>query len=377
MQSLIFNLKGEKKLLKDVLISYKKNKINTIISLIILSLFIFSTTIAFSIILNIIHEMTAKNNIDNNKLTIQINSNKDIGLDEINNSIFSKIDGIESIPIKRVIINEKKSSELIGISSNDDFDLNVNILNGEKFSYADFSKKRVLIGKLLESETFKIGEKQYINIENEDYEVIGIMGSENLNSPYDLSIYIPINSLPQKIKASSSKSFAFSIYNTNEESVRTVLEKLDFNDGYSIIKEKQASFSDIFMENYQYNIKNIITLTMTIIIALINMLISSNIWMESQKYSISIKKALGASNKQINLEFFLLILVLSIISSIISIIFQSIFSSFIWNLFFIDITISNIEVIYSIIISFIAALGITLYQVKRVMKVSITNFIQE
>ena len=72
MQSLIFNLKGEKKLLKDVLISYKKNKINTIISLIILSLFIFSTTIAFSIILNIIHEMTAKNNIDNNKLTIQI-----------------------------------------------------------------------------------------------------------------------------------------------------------------------------------------------------------------------------------------------------------------------------------------------------------------
>ncbi len=377
MQSLIFNLKGEKKLLKDVLISYKKNKINTIISLIILSLFIFSTTIAFSIILNIIHEMTAKNNIDNNKLTIQINSNKDISLDEINNSIFSKIDGIESIPIKRVIINEKKSSELIGISSNDDFDLNVNILNGEKFSYADFSEKKVLIGKLLESETFKIGEKQYINIENEDYEVIGIMGSENLNSPYDLSIYIPINSLPQKIKASSSKSFAFSIYNTNEESVRTVLEKLDFNDGYSIIKEKQASFSEIFMENYQYNIKNIITLTMTIIIALINMLISSNIWIESQKYSISIKKALGASNKQINLEFFLLILVLSIISSIISIIFQSIFSSFIWNLFFIDITISNIEVIYSIIISFIAALGITLYQVKRVMKVSITNFIQE
>lgn len=377
MQSLIFNLKGEKKLLKDVLISYKKNKINTIISLIILSLFIFSTTIAFSIILNIIHEMTAKNNIDNNKLTIQINSNKDISLDEINNSIFSKIDGIESIPIKRVIINEKKSSELIGISSNDDFDLNVNILNGEKFSYADFSEKKVLIGKLLESETFKIGEKQYINIENEDYEVIGIMGSENLNSPYDLSIYIPINSLPQKIKASSSKSFAFSIYNTNEESVRTVLEKLDFNDGYSIIKEKQASFSEIFMGNYQYNIKNIITLTMTIIIALINMLISSNIWIESQKYSISIKKALGASNKQINLEFFLLILVLSIISSIISIIFQSIFSSFIWNLFFIDITISNIEVIYSIIISFIAALGITLYQVKRVMKVSITNFIQE
>ncbi|MCI7083442.1 MAG: ABC transporter permease [Clostridium sp.] len=364
-------------MLKDVLISYKKNKINTIISLIILSLFIFSTTIAFSIILNIIHEMTAKNNIDNNKLTIQINSNKDISLDEINNSIFSKIDGIESIPIKRVIINEKKSSELIGISSNDDFDLNVNILNGEKFSYADFSEKKVLIGKLLESETFKIGEKQYINIENEDYEVIGIMGSENLNSPYDLSIYIPINSLPQKIKASSSKSFAFSIYNTNEESVRTVLEKLDFNDGYSIIKEKQASFSEIFMENYQYNIKNIITLTMTIIIALINMLISSNIWIESQKYSISIKKALGASNKQINLEFFLLILVLSIISSIISIIFQSIFSSFIWNLFFIDITISNIEVIYSIIISFIAALGITLYQVKRVMKVSITNFIQE
>lgn len=364
-------------MVKDVLISYKKNKINTFISLIIFSLFIFSISITFSIILNVINEMSAKNSIDTNKLNIEFNSNKNISLDELNNSIFSKIDGVKSILIARVIINEKKSSELIGISSSGDFNLDVNVLNGRKFLDADFSEKKVMIGKLLESETFKVGEKQYINIENEDYEVIGIMGSEKLNSLYDLSIYVPINSLPSKMKSNLSKNFTFSIYDKSEEKIKTILEKLDFKEGYSIIKEKHASFIEIFMENYEYNIKNIATLIMTIIIALINMLISSNIWMESQKYSISIKKALGASNKQINFEFFLLILGLSIISSFISIILQNVFSNIVRDLFFIDITISRIGVIYSIIISFIASLGVTLYQVKRVVKVSITNFIQE
>lgn len=364
-------------MVKNIFTLCKKNKINMLITVIVLAVFIFSSSIALTIVFNTIYEVIDNNEINKNRIDIEVIFNKDTTLHKIEEDILSKVNGQITLPLGRVIVNEKKSGELIAINSNEEFDIGINIMDGNTFSKDELFEKKVMIGKFLESEIYNVDESDYIKIGNEDYQVIGVIGSENLNSAYDLATYIPIKKIPQKIQESTFGNIKFSVYDISEDDITNVLQNLDFVDGYSAIKKDNTGFLSIFMKNYSYNIDYIIGLIVTLIIALINMVISANIWVESQIHDVAIKKVMGASNKKIMLDFFMINIVFTIISSGIAMILKRIFSNIIWNYFFIDISLVANNSIYSIIMAFVVSLGVTLHQIKRVTKVPLVNFIKE
>ena len=367
-------------MIKHIFITCKKNKFTSFITIIALTIFIFSSSIIYSIIKDTLSQTIDSNKVNNNLLSVTFNANKNVSFNEVYKDLFSKLNNeTVLVDLGQVVINGIKSARLFAIDFKDKPYLDVNILNGRNFYQDDLQKKHALVGiKLAECLTIS-NDKKYIEISNEKYEVIGIIGNNETNSPYDLSIYIPLKSLPKNINETLFKSFQFSVRSNDnsDETIETVLKNSSIRESYHFKKISKANFLSTILSNYEFNMNTINMLFLTGIISFFNLFIISNIWIDTKKYEISIKKALGASNRIIAKEFFFLILLFSLFSSIIASILEILFSKMINDFFFIYLNVTLKTMALVSLFSILIAMIITLYQVKKITKVSITDYIQD
>lgn len=191
--------------------------------------------------------------------------------------------------------------------------VNLPMKEGRFFKSSDFTKDTytAVIGKDLEHKVYKENNKKYIDINENIYEVIGILGYEN-KTLFDR--YIFINGITMS-SIFNSKIYTLDIHKADncEAFVNNIMENFNSNGINCELLTRTDNFSNKFLPQLLYSRLFISIL----IINSICLLLISMQWINNQKRNYCIKRLLGASNLKVFLSLFkkyILIILVSCLS---------------------------------------------------------------
>lgn len=188
------------------------------------------------------------------------------------------------------------------------------LVRGRFFHKEDFggSKKVAVIGKEREEEIVKKDGKEYIYIENDYYNVIGILGYEKKVSAYDDCIYINLDSLLNRDKSYLNGNY---IIDGRKESDNIVKKLIDSNKSMEFIEYEDEVYSSQEIKDY---ITDPFKSMIVVVIALIlSTSIITEFWIKKRKKEIGIKRAMGANKMTISIGIIHELILISTISYII------------------------------------------------------------
>jgi len=237
------------------------------------------------------------------------------------------------------------------------------VMNGEK---------KVLIGKNMTELMYNENGVEKINIQGSIYEVVGVVGRKNKETPWDDEIFMSLKVAPEKakIRFSGVKPFIFLIKNSNRQPIE------DCNELSGKIIGKQGSFTEKEIDEKNDVIGNTfaknndfteITIIITILV-LINMMSISMYWINDRIEEIGIRKAFGMNDKEIIKMIINELFSICIISFILVLIVQFILSMVLHNTkYSLNLTLQNC---YSgIVISLISTIVTILLPIYHILKI--------
>jgi len=204
----------------------------------------------------------------------------------------------------------------------------------------------ILVGKKIASK-LKINVDDSIEFHGEKYRVIGIMGTDNMFSDWDDLISIPLKSLPKDyLKVLKGKvventgmlnnlklQMIFRVKQSKYEKVKNeILSNLNYNN----LKIEETDASPWVSSLDTEAPKTILILIPIIVAALFNVVNISFFWIMDRKKEITIKKAIGATNKSIissvRNELLTIGLIATILSFIVQVLLESTFESSLYKI---------------------------------------------
>ncbi|KXY99210.1 ABC transporter permease, partial [Bacillus cereus] len=186
-------------------------------------------------------------------------------------------------------------------------------------------KNSVIVGKKIykDMETIKLFNKEYI--------VKGVAG-ENTGYEYNIKIYVSLNDMPDEVKQMIQKDNTFQmIVRSNEnpkEEIETFIQHMKQNNkdiNAKVISEKENYEKE---KNTSKAVKELLSFPFRLFcIAFITSIIVSYYWIYTKKKSLSLRKALGASNVNLFIFIFSQLFLCAIAASTCAICIQWIFST--------------------------------------------------
>lgn len=234
---------------------------------------------------------------------IEMTFNKDTTLNEFTNIMTDLSEfGVESafsndVEFLKKSANStykvKKIANVYAITNNNLFDFNIS--SGRKITEKDILEKRkvVIISHDYSDLIYKNNDIEYIDINNEPYEVIGIIKGRDGKSFYNANMFIPYSSYPEKweksIKIEENLSNALIASKNIIGNLNYFNEKKYGVENYSTREPLIASIND----NLMYLKDDLINFYIIALAALVNIILFAFYWIKTRKRSFSIYKALG------------------------------------------------------------------------------------
>jgi putative ABC transport system permease protein len=236
-------------------------------------------------------------------------------------------------------------------------------------------KKVAMVGATIQDRLQDKNNKQYITIQNEAYEVIGIVGLGSQISLWDNRVFLPATALTEHISEDLYLSASFNVILYNESG--------DMNQDRNIIRSSGKELFQGFKIKYQGELEteNMVKLLLrsqdsiyyltligylTIIIYAINIVV---LWLEKRRFEIGIRKAFGYSDKQITIMIFQEMLGISVFSAMIALFIQVILRVIIGNIskYTLALFLPNIFAAFGIV--FLTALITSIWPVIHALKI--------
>lgn len=233
--------------------------------------------------------------------------------------------------------------------------------------------KVAVISKNYESFCKKENNKLYIDIDNNTYEVVGIIGNRYSSSYFNLMIFIPYTSTPQIWKNDNT------ILNCNFLVSGKDISIENYKKDFYIKETKFSSLPNQTISNNLFVIKqDVIYFCIISIISIVNIIIFSFYWINKKKTQIGILKAIGYSKNSTTALVRNELFILSIISSICASSLYYPFSNF-FNKYFFDIGLNGSPIIlgFDFLFSFICSLIVVIFNKKKIDQLSISNNIAD
>lgn len=232
-----------------------------------------------------------------------------------------------------------------------------------------FSKENILNGDkvVLVSENYEdLIKEGYLNIDDEEYEVIGIIGNN-----FEDKIVMPINSLPQKVISDEDYS-PKEIYIDNFEMYPTdIVQKLKSKFELDNINVSYGDNSSL-KNNVRLDLKSnpiLFSSLLIYLISIINMINLSFYWVNDKRKEIAIRKSFGISNKNISKLIITEFIELTLITTIIALIVQLILSLLLENLIKIPLSLTINNFIVAIAISIFSGVITAIIPIIKSIKV--------
>lgn len=253
------------------------------------------------------------------------------------NKLFSKIDNDTGLFINDLLLHTNASEVNAYNKVSGEYFTNDNVwhyplISGNYYTADDVKKgnKVVVLGSNLLKRAYERNGNKYIEIEEEEYLIKGVIGIPNEESSWDNRIIMPCTSMPKNYFENNLQrdleDISFAIYNEKGEYSQDIKQinaegkKLFDNFTLDYLGELQDDNSlKVVVENPDF------LLFVALIGYIITIIFAINItvfWIEKRKYEISVRKAFGFTNGSIIKMIFKEMIGFAIISFIIAIIVQ-------------------------------------------------------
>lgn len=253
------------------------------------------------------------------------------------NKLFSKIDNDTGLFINNLLLHTDASEVNAYNKVSGEYFTNNNVwhyplISGSYYTAEDVKKgnKVVVLGSNLLKRAYERNGNKYIEIEEEEYLIKGVIGIPNEKSSWDNRIIMPCTSMPKNYFENNLQrdleDISFVIYN----------EKGEYSQDIKQINAKGKKLFDNFTLDYLGELQDDNSLKVVVenpdfllFVALIGYIITiifainiTVFWIEKRKYEISVRKAFGFTNGSIMKMIFKEMIGFAIISFIIAIIVQ-------------------------------------------------------
>lgn len=253
------------------------------------------------------------------------------------NKLFSKVDNDTGLFINDLLLHTDASEVNAYNKVSGEYFTNNNVwhyplISGSYYTADDVKKgnKVVVLGSKLLKEAYERNGNKYIEIEEEEYLIKGVIGIPDEKSSWDNRIIMPCTSMPKNYFENNLQrdleDISFVIYNEKGEYSQDIKQinaegkKLFDNFTLDYLGELQDDNSlKIVVENPDF------LLFVALIGYIITIIFAINItvfWIEKRKYEISVRKAFGFTNGSIMKMIFKEMIGFAIISFAIAIIVQ-------------------------------------------------------
>lgn len=253
------------------------------------------------------------------------------------NKLFSKVDNDTGLFINDLLLHTNASEVNAYNKVSGEYFTNNNVwhyplISGSYYTADDVKKgnKVVVLGSKLLKKAYERNGNKYIEIEEEEYLIKGVIGIPNEESSWDNRIIMPCTSMPKNYFENNLQrdleDISFVIYNEKGEYSQDIKQinaegkKLFDNFTLDYLGELQDDNSlKIVVENPDF------LLFVALIGYIITIIFAINItvfWIEKRKYEISVRKAFGFTNGSIMKMIFKEMIGFAIISFAIAIIVQ-------------------------------------------------------
>lgn len=253
------------------------------------------------------------------------------------NKLFSKVDNDTGLFINDLLLHTNASEVNVYNKVSGEYFTNNNVwhyplISGSYYTAEDVKKgnKVVVLGSKLLKEAYERNGNKYIEIEEEEYLIKGVIGIPDEKSSWDNRIIMPCTSMPKNYFENNLQrdleDISFVIYNEKGEysqdlkQINAEGKKLFDNFTLDYLGELQDDNSlKIVVENPDF------LLFVALIGYIITIIFAINItvfWIEKRKYEISVRKAFGFTNGSIMKMIFKEMIGFAIISFAIAIIVQ-------------------------------------------------------
>lgn len=257
------------------------------------------------------------------------------------NKLFSKVNNDTGLFINDLLLHTDASEVNAYNKVSGEYFTNNNVwhyplISGSYYTAEDVKKgnKVVVLGSKLLKEAYERNGNKYIEIEEEEYLIKGVIGIPNEESSWDNRIIMPCTSMPKNYFKNNLQrdleDISFVIYNEKGEYSQDIKQisaegkKLFDNFTLDYLGELQDdNFLKVVVENPDF------LLFVALIGYIITIIFAINItvfWIEKRKYEISVRKAFGFTNGSIMKMIFKEMIGFAIISFIIAIIIQFVLS---------------------------------------------------
>lgn len=253
------------------------------------------------------------------------------------NKLFSKVDNDTGLFINDLLLHTNASEVNVYNKVSGEYFTNNNVwhyplISGSYYTAEDVKKgnKVVVLGSKLLKEAYERNGNKYIEIEEEEYLIKGVIGIPNEESSWDNRIIMPCTSMPKNYFENNLQrdleDISFVIYN----------EKGEYSQDIKQINAEGKKFFDNFSFDYLGELQDDNSLKVVVenpdfllFVALIGYIITiifainiTVFWIEKRKYEISVRKAFGFTNGSIMKMIFKEMIGFAIISFAIAIIVQ-------------------------------------------------------
>ena len=253
------------------------------------------------------------------------------------NKLFSKVDNDTGLFINDLLLHTDASEVNAYNKVSGEYFTNNNVwhyplISGSYYTADDVKKgnKVVVLGSKLLKKAYERNGNKYIEIEEEEYLIKGVIGITDEKSSWDNRIIMPCTSMPKNYFENNLQrdleDISFFIYNEKGEYSQDIkqinAEGKKFFDNFSLdyLGELQDDNSlKVVVENPDF------LLFVALIGYIITIIFAINItvfWIEKRKYEISVRKAFGFTNGSIMKMIFKEMIGFAIISFAIAIIVQ-------------------------------------------------------
>ena len=253
------------------------------------------------------------------------------------NKLFSKVDNDTGLFINDLLLHTNASEVNVYNKVSGEYFTNNNVwhyplISGSYYTAEDVKKgnKVVVLGSKLLKEAYERNGNKYIEIEEEEYLIKGVIGIPDEKSSWDNRIIMPCTSIPKNYFKNNLQrdleDISFVIYNEKGEYSQDIKQinaegkKLFDNFSLDYLGELQDDNSlKVVVENPDF------LLFVALIGYIITIIFAINItvfWIEKRKYEISVRKAFGFTNGSIMKMIFKEMIGFAIISFAIAIIVQ-------------------------------------------------------
>lgn len=360
---------------KDIL----KNKVTSIILITMMCLSMFGFSVVFNILLNATVKSIESREMSNSAKVINISFSKEQPKSHVEKLIEVMVeDGIKLSYIRQSTM--RKPEDIYDTFVNhcvisDPEIYHYNILKGRNISLEEIrngSKVALVSNKyirFLEKDNNKI----YINIKNEDYEVVGVIGNKYSESYYNFCVFIPYTATPKVWETDSTELFCSFTVSADSPSIDKYREEFDIGK----IQESNLPVQTIQSDYYAFN-NELRFLAALFLTSVVNILLFSFYWINTKKNQIGILKALGYSNKAVWMLILKELITLSFIASVITSILYYPFSYFA-DKYMVSYGFNSSPLIFfaNCIVAFIICFIVFLVNKRNMDRVSISSNIKE